>query len=240
MIFFFLFYIYGYSSLKPTDKGLSLFQIKNDCLLTYLTGLAHVICSKIEGQTLVQHPVVPLLIQMRITLEKIKPIESKLKYRIDKLLSSVSSKSKPIPDALSHKPNLAAFQDTSSGEEDDEDEEEEKERMRKSNTLTDSTLTQRYRPPKQLSVPYTDSKHGQPKRISKNIVKELQEEFSEAPETMIEAPETLDTTYQARERFEEDNFVRLTVSKKEKQKFKKPKTMRNELKTFLDGSDDSE
>jgi U3 small nucleolar ribonucleoprotein protein LCP5 len=41
---------------------------------------------KLNGQSIQNHPVVEHLIELRIVLEKLKPLEQKLKYQIDKLI----------------------------------------------------------------------------------------------------------------------------------------------------------
>lgn len=72
------------------DKGISLLSIKNDLLLSYLhhlTLLAHV---KLSGRPLAQHAdLVQELVRIRVIFDKIRPLESKLKYQIDKLVRKV-------------------------------------------------------------------------------------------------------------------------------------------------------
>ena len=41
---------------------------------------------KLSGQSIQNHPVIENLIELRIVLEKLKPLEQKLKYQIDKLI----------------------------------------------------------------------------------------------------------------------------------------------------------
>ena len=41
---------------------------------------------KLNGQLIQNHPIIENLIELRIVLEKLKPLEQKLKYQIDKLI----------------------------------------------------------------------------------------------------------------------------------------------------------
>lgn len=55
-------------------------------MLQYVTQLAFYVHMKLSGKKLEGHPVVESLVELRVVLEKMKPIESKLKYQIDKLI----------------------------------------------------------------------------------------------------------------------------------------------------------
>ena len=67
------------------------------------------------------HPVISALVRLRAYLEKIKPIDAKIKYQIDKLLKAGSGKGTAEGDALSLRPNPAAL---GAGAADGEQEEE--------------------------------------------------------------------------------------------------------------------
>jgi len=69
-----------------TINGVSLLDVKNIGLLQYITNLAFLIHIKLDGKPLSEHSVVMNLVELRVVLEKIKPIEQKLKYQIDKLI----------------------------------------------------------------------------------------------------------------------------------------------------------
>jgi U3 small nucleolar ribonucleoprotein protein LCP5 len=55
-------------------------------MLQYILQLAFIIHAKISGKSIKGHPVVESLVECRIVLERMKPIEVKLKYQIDKLV----------------------------------------------------------------------------------------------------------------------------------------------------------
>ncbi|KTW26407.1 hypothetical protein T552_02888 [Pneumocystis carinii B80] len=102
--------------LLPTDKGISLLSLKLHLFLSYLHNLALLILVKIHGESISEGKygfIVERLVELRIIIEKgIQPIESKLKYQIDKILDNLKkhelSKKHKIEDTengLLYKPN---------------------------------------------------------------------------------------------------------------------------------------
>ncbi|KAL6715143.1 hypothetical protein ACLMJK_007407 [Lecanora helva] len=91
--------------LKPPTDGISLLDTKNELLLSYLQNLVFLIILKIRDQNPnhderadnttspkdLQFEVTKKLVELRLYLEKgIRPLESRLKYQIDKLLLAAS------------------------------------------------------------------------------------------------------------------------------------------------------
>lgn len=83
----------------PPKDGISLFDVKNELLLSYLQNLVFLILLKLrarsgknEGEDEILHPqgeVVKKLVELRVYLEKgVRPLEDRLKYQVDKLLQS--------------------------------------------------------------------------------------------------------------------------------------------------------
>jgi U3 small nucleolar ribonucleoprotein protein LCP5 len=79
----------------PPPEGISLLDVKNELLLSYLQNLVFLILLKLRSRTSSNgdtnlHPqdeVVQKLVELRIYLEKgVRPLETKLKYNIDKVL----------------------------------------------------------------------------------------------------------------------------------------------------------
>jgi hypothetical protein len=69
-----------------TSKGISFLEAKYHILLQYISNLAFIIQLKLSGKQVEGHPVVQSLIELRVILEKMKPVEQKLKYQIDKVV----------------------------------------------------------------------------------------------------------------------------------------------------------
>lgn len=71
-----------------TDQGLSFLEMKYNTLLSYLINLTYVVLHKCSGQKIEGDPCIDRLIEIRTVLEKIRPINHKLKYQIDKLVKT--------------------------------------------------------------------------------------------------------------------------------------------------------
>jgi len=69
-----------------TTKGLSFLEVKYHILLEYITNLSMLMYRKLNGESIQDHGAVLALIEQRTILEKMKPVEQKLKYQIDKLV----------------------------------------------------------------------------------------------------------------------------------------------------------
>jgi len=72
----------------PTEKGLSLLEVKDQLLLMYLMDLTHLILDKASGGSLQGHAAVLRLVEIRTVLEKLRPLDQKLKYQVDKLVKT--------------------------------------------------------------------------------------------------------------------------------------------------------
>lgn len=69
-----------------TSKGLSFLEVKYHILLEYITNLSLIMYRKLNGESIQDHGAIMSLIEQRTILEKMKPVEQKLKYQIDKLV----------------------------------------------------------------------------------------------------------------------------------------------------------
>jgi U3 small nucleolar RNA-associated protein 3 len=121
-----------------TQKGVSYLEAKHLLLLSYCMHIVFYLLLKAEGKPVKDHPVVLRLVELRLYLEKIRPIDKKMAYQIDKLLVA-ATKAQTDPqaeeqaaataaarasgagaaagrDALSFKPNPAALVGRSGGD----------------------------------------------------------------------------------------------------------------------------
>ncbi|KAJ1948407.1 hypothetical protein FBU59_001608, partial [Linderina macrospora] len=69
-----------------TGSGISFLEVKHHTLLSYISNLAQFSLMKLHGRQIEGHKVVNNLVEDRTVLEKMKPLEQRLKYQIDKLL----------------------------------------------------------------------------------------------------------------------------------------------------------
>ncbi|XP_052837326.1 neuroguidin [Drosophila gunungcola] len=194
-----------------TEYGLSFLEVKYHMLLDYLINLTYVVLRKCSGETIEGDPSIERLIEIRTVLEKIRPIDHKLRYQIDKLVKTattgVSSSTDPIlykpnPEDMmsSAGPNGEDAQDDSDAEQedddDDEDEEDEDEdeagaakMPRKAATAGKSGV---YVPPRIKPVYYDGDEREADKEkkamdrakkraITSSMLQDLKEEYLDAP-----------------------------------------------------------
>lgn len=96
------------TKLAPPAEGISLLDTKNELLLSYLHNLVFLILLKLRNQSpsspaedsSPHDSVTQKLVELRIYIEKgVRPLESRLKYQLDKLLLAASEASTfPPPD----------------------------------------------------------------------------------------------------------------------------------------------
>merc|ERR1711973_37991 len=148
---------------------------------------------------------------------KIKPIEKKLKYQVDKLVKMSSDNGQASEqNALSYKPNFENMVGKDEGEEEDEEEDEDKSAV--------------YVPPKLTAVPYEGDKLSREERklekarkrnLNSNLLADIREEFGDEPEEISDGrnrsmQRKMKEREDERQKYEEDNLVRLTMTKKDK------------------------
>ncbi|WCJ18561.1 Sas10/Utp3/C1D family [Euphorbia peplus] len=69
----------------PTADGISYLEAKHLLLLNYCQSLVYYLLRKAKGLSIEKHPVVRSLVEIRLFLEKIRPIDKKMEYQIQKL-----------------------------------------------------------------------------------------------------------------------------------------------------------
>lgn len=131
-----------------TDQGLSFLEMKYNMLLSYLINVTYVVLRKCSGEKIEGDPCIDRLIEIRTVLEKIKPIEHKLKYQIDKLVkTAVTGTSVDDPTTFKANPeNLIRQMEEASDNSEDSDEDKGKAEKKNHDV---------YVPPKLSAVHYT-------------------------------------------------------------------------------------
>ncbi|KAJ1660663.1 hypothetical protein IWQ61_000446 [Dispira simplex] len=235
-----------------TSHGISLLEVKYQLLLEYLTQLFYVVYLKVGGCSIANHDVIQELIHNRVLLERMKPVEQKLKYQIDKVIRAATldhpeqaykdatRASTAGADPLQFKPNL----DNMVAVTGDEDYSETMEGP------TDSV----YRAPKLAPVHYDEDPDLASRRTKyeerlreraarSTLVKELMAEYDHRPEQAavhgnsgMGGTESLRRKQEERAKYEEDNFVRLSLTRRERQELKKARFTRldDEFKNLND------
>lgn len=96
----------------PTKNGISYLEVKHLLLFSYCETLVFYMLCKSEGRSIQDHPLWQRLAEIKFVLEKIRPIDKKLEYQIDKLLRAGQTPAGDATgdevgkeDALAYKPN---------------------------------------------------------------------------------------------------------------------------------------
>ncbi|KAG1714060.1 Neuroguidin [Nymphon striatum] len=250
-----------------TSQGISFLEVKYHLLLEYVMNLSHLVMMKLEGQNIANSPTVERLVEIKVVLEKMRPIDHKLKYQIDKLLKIVASGTIDINDPLQFKANPDGLMNKLEGDLSSSEDEKGNRKYR-----LDSQKA--YMPPKLAAMHYVmelfigrntylsmgdvmnyndnfqkinklfetfidgdenenkQKKHlenARKKVLSSSIMEDLRREYDEGPEEITEVvnvqKESLKKNQKHKIHYEEDNFVRLSVSKKDRNAAKKVDTL---------------
>ncbi|XP_018573810.1 neuroguidin [Anoplophora glabripennis] len=206
-----------------TDQGLSFLEMKYNMLLSYLINVTYVVLRKCSGERIEDDPCIDRLIEIRTVLEKIKPIEHKLKYQIDKLVkTAVTGTNADDPTTFKANPeNLIGQMDEASDSSEESDEENEKAEKKNYDI---------YVPPKLSAVHYTGDETVQERMkrlqerskklaLSSSIMQDLREEYLDTPIEITQssrAQQILSKHQQEIQKYEEEYMTRLPVTKSEK------------------------
>ncbi|XP_058081190.1 uncharacterized protein LOC131229297 [Magnolia sinica] len=232
----------------PTADGISYLEAKHLLLLSYCQSIVYYLLRKAKGFSIEGHPVVRSLVEIRLFLEKIRPIDKKLQYQVQKLTRAAgnslekvapdekeSNATKDPEDPLRYRPNPDML-------------------ASKSNQAAEDGQGV-YRPPKFAPTAMDDDKISKRERLEMRkdketlrqakqsaYVKELMDKFEGRPEEVreivgSESKELL--RYRAkmeeRARREEELFTRAPLSKMDKKKEKHLRKSRNGLLGLTDG-----
>ncbi|OLN98020.1 Uncharacterized protein C18B11.06 [Colletotrichum chlorophyti] len=137
------------SSLTPPQNGISLLDVKNELLLSYLQNLVFLILLKLrnskqhsgedEPPTDTTDAVVKKLVELRLYLEKgVRPLEEKLRYQIEKILRAADDAERSAQATKDAKGKDSDDSDDSasdgeSGSDEESDEEEEEDELKAAN-----------------------------------------------------------------------------------------------------------
>lgn len=213
----------------PTSKGMSYLETKYHLLLNYCTNICFYLLLKAEGQSVKNHPVIEHLARTRTVIDRLKPLDQKLKYQIDKLLKVAAQGEANIQSdpKLSHRANIKGFMPVGADDEDadsmdgidedgmDVDDEEGHETL--------GSKLDKYVAPKFAPTGDREEKRrlrAEKKAKSGAMAEYLIDEFGDRPREHSLSTGPRDKSLRAaaseRQTYEEDNFVRLGLTKKEK------------------------
>ena len=211
------------------SAGNSFVGLKNSLLLEYIANLAYLVLRKSSGKSINGDKAVERLVKVRTVMEKIRPIDQKLKYQIDKLVGIAEAGAVAEDDPLGFKPNPGQMMSKLGSGDEDEDEDSEADGE---GGAGDST-GKKYVVPKNVPQHFNENKTAEEMeqeqvnkkkrhQLSRSLIDELKTQYWDTPEEVSHHVDTRKKKYiqEMKEQiaFEEDNFMRLPVTKADKQK----------------------
>ncbi|KAJ9166453.1 hypothetical protein P3X46_021205 [Hevea brasiliensis] len=231
----------------PTAGGISYLEAKHLLLLNYCQSLVYYSLRKAKGLSIEKHPVVQSLIEIRLFLEKIRPIDQKMEYQVQKLTRDIgraaeqlnlkekeSEATEKSEDLLKYHPNPEMLVSRSDMMAEDGNAvyrppkiaptlmEEDKMSKQERNALRREKETQR-RAKEGYMKDLIDDLEGRPEEVRENVGNESREFIRYQQQ------------WEERAQREEELFTRAPVTKMEKKKEKHLKKSRDGLLALTDG-----
>ncbi|KAJ4915168.1 Sas10/Utp3/C1D family [Raphanus sativus] len=230
----------------PTADGMSYLEAKHLLLLSYCQCLVYYLLRKAKGFSIHGHPVVKSLVEIRMFLEKIRPIDKKLQYQIQKL--TTAGVGSVAEQALSEGKEAQQSEDVSNYKP-------------KPDLLADKMVDESmedgvYRPPKIAPMSMDDKtskqerdaarkeKHFLRQATENTYMKDVLDELEDRPEEVRDyyGPESKEqrkfmARYERQQEVEEELFVRAPRTKEDKKREKRLKS-RSGLQGLTESFDD--
>lgn len=152
--------------IESTAAGMSYLEMKYNLLMSYCTFLSFYLLMKLEGKSVEGHPVIYKLAHIKTLFEKLKPLDQKLQYQIEKMIK-LAQEQNAQKTSLSYRPNIEDLQESEGSSDQSEEEEglddsEVEEDMGKVSASEDSEESGKkanvYKAPKLNAIQYEDPK----------------------------------------------------------------------------------
>lgn len=218
-----------------TAEGMSYLEMKYNLLLTYCQFLSVFITLKLEGKPVKDHPVINRLLHIKTLLERLRPLDLKLQYQIEKLVrtaalaevtnneeqpkqSATTEKAKPTIDALQYKPNIENLMESAGSEQSEEEEDEAP--SKKKDVFKAAKLNPVLYEDKQTKKQRREELFQRKKASNSDYVNELRREIYDLPEEVHLGGMASQESKFAREqdvieKYELENYKRVQFTKKE-------------------------
>ncbi|PIA28904.1 hypothetical protein AQUCO_06500028v1 [Aquilegia coerulea] len=236
----------------PTTDGISYLEAKHLMLLNYCQSVVYYVLRKAKGLSVEGHPVVQSLVEIRLFLEKVRPIDKKLHYQIDKLLKIAKSSEEKVLD-VEKKPKISQ-----NAKDDARNYRPNPDNMISMSINDPMNADNLYRPPKFAPTTVDDDKMSKQEKMALRkdklldrkakqnpFMKDFMDDLEGRPEEIVESVGAASkelTRYLSKrkemERQEEEHFIRAPLSKVEKRREKHLKKSRNGLMGLTDGFED--
>ncbi|PIA28895.1 hypothetical protein AQUCO_06500020v1 [Aquilegia coerulea] len=236
----------------PTTDGTSYLEAKHLMLLNVCQLVVYYVLRKAKGLSVEGHRLVQSLVEIRLFLEKVRPIAKKLHYQIDKLVKIAKSSEEKVLD-VEKKPKASQ-----KAKDDARNYRPNPDNMINMSINDPMNVDNLYRPPKFAPTTVDDDKMSKQEKMALRkdklldrkakqnpFMKDFMDDLEGRPEEIVESvgatSKELTRCLSKRkemERQEEEHFIRAPLSKVEKRREKHLKKSRN-VRAFGFGDDDS-
>ncbi|KAH7642365.1 hypothetical protein DERF_003465 [Dermatophagoides farinae] len=217
-----------------SESGISLFDLKNRIFVNYLIDLTGIVKHRLLGEN--NDKTRERLVEERVVLEKIQPLEEKLKYQVDNLMKTMSSNRMQIENnPLNARPTFSFDIEDENESETDQTKEDENEKDSSKEPQVDKNKV--YVPPRLAQMKYEDEQERKARNLERakkramncSIINELRKEFDDAPEEeydgLINRKSGIGKFLNRKKKYEEEHFIRLNLTKKQKAQARKLATV---------------
>ncbi|VDK44478.1 unnamed protein product [Anisakis simplex] len=202
--------------LENEREGISLFEVKNRDLLSYMTEVTNLMCQMSFAESIQGCSALERCVFLRTVLERIRPIEQKLKPYVEKSIST-SATNTVSKQVLRPRPDLMKVGDEEISEESEMSDDEMGGR---------SSSVQKYVPPKMMALRYDEDEkakeervleHARRRALESSLISDLRAQYSEAPEELEEERRNRKVKQKdlEKQKYEEDYMIRLQMTKKQ-------------------------
>ncbi|XP_054283753.1 neuroguidin [Macrosteles quadrilineatus] len=218
-----------------TKDGISLLDVKNQMMINYISNVVYIIAKKLHGNNIEGDGAIERLVEMRTVLERIRPLEQKLKYMMEKLVKTAltGAGNENDPTHFRANPENMAANMAGSESESEEDETPSKDKSEKKPGV--------YVPPRVAPMHYEEEENAASRRqklverarkraLHSSVMEELREEYLDTPAEVTHSnvlKQSLTKQQRFKNRYEEEYFTRLPTMKKDRHKSRYSMTVGN-------------
>lgn len=204
------------------EKGISFLEMKNSLLLRYISNLTFVMLKKCHGKKIEGDASIERLVKLRTVMEKVRPIDQKLRYQVDKLLNIAENGVGVENDPLRFRPNPDNL-DVEDGDDSDDGADKSGGGAKGAKYVAPKNVPQHFDGDKTAEEVEQEATNARKKHnLSKSLIEDLKRQHLDTPEEVHHNTEVKKSKMiemeRERTRYEEDNFIRLPMKKAEGKK----------------------
>ncbi|CAK9270798.1 unnamed protein product [Sphagnum jensenii] len=94
--------------LQATKEGMNYLEVKHVLLLSYCQSIIFYLLMKAEARSVRDHPVIARLVELKMLVQKLSPIDKKLQHQLERLLKDVQTPAAPHSAVQVNESNLSS------------------------------------------------------------------------------------------------------------------------------------